>query len=73
MSEHLSFSQFKFMRDIANHMVNHFEVEPNVALVLAMKYIKDIDVEDVTVQHIGADYFAIQILMAEKVIPYKAI
>ena len=62
-----------FMNSMVSYMSEHHGVDLTRAVIIVKKYIHEIDVEDVTVQHVGADYFAIQILMAEKVIPYHAI
>lgn len=60
-----------FVQSMAKHMVKHFSVQEDEAKEMANKHANDIDTEDVTVQQLGPDYFAIQILMAEKVIPYR--
>lgn len=62
-----------FGSGMINYMVEHHQVDHIIAALITSKYIKDIDVEDATVQHLGPDYFAIQVLMAEKIIPYRAI
>ena len=66
-------SESLFLEHMVKHMVEAFQVESKLAHELAQKYISSINVSDVTTQHIGADYFAIQILMAEGIIPYKPI
>lgn len=60
-----------FEKQIMRHMVDHFNVPKEKALVMVSKYIGDINVEENIVQQLGPDYFAIQILMQEKIIPYQ--
>lgn len=60
-----------FKKQIVRHMVEHFTIQEEQALAMASKYAGDIQVNDPFVQQLGADYFAIQILMAEKIIPYQ--
>lgn len=60
-----------FHKQIVQHMVEHFAVQAEQARTLARKYAGDINVNDPFVQQLGADYFAIQMLMAEKIIPYQ--
>lgn len=64
-------SKANFSSSAARFMNEHYHIDLKVAKDLMTKYIDEIDVNDHTTQQLGADYFAIQILMAENIIPYK--
>lgn len=61
----------RFKKQIVRHIVEHFNMEEEQARALASKHAGDINVNDPFVHQLGADYFAIQLLMAEKIIPYQ--
>lgn len=66
-------SKANFSNSAARFMNEHYHIDLKVAEDLMAKYIDEIDVNDHTTQQLGADYFAIQILMAEELIPYQPI
>lgn len=58
---------------MVSYMFEVHGVEVKEGFKLAKKYINDIDIDSSMANHLGYDYFAIQILMAEGIIPYKPI
>lgn len=64
-------SRRMFSNNAAEYMHSIYDVELDKAKRLMAEYIDEIDVNDPTTQHLGPDYFALQILMAENIIPYR--
>lgn len=64
-------SKENFSNQAAEYMIQNHNIPPELAYQLMAKYIDEINVNDVTTQQLGSDYFAIQILMAEELIPYQ--
>ncbi|WP_214831016.1 hypothetical protein [Exiguobacterium sp. s56] len=54
-----------------NFMSANYEVNKENAEEMVEEYIDQINVNSAAVQHLGPDYFALQILMAKKIIPYE--
>lgn len=54
-------------------MQEHHQIDKIKAQELMDKYIEDIETDRPSVQHLGPDYFAINILMAEGLIPKQPI
>lgn len=67
----LTANQIIFAYSIIDYMREHHDVDNSIGVRITFKHIRDIDVEDATAQHLGADYFALQIMMAEGIIPYR--
>lgn len=61
-----------FSDSAVEYMHENYAVNKVRAQELMSAYIDKINVNDPITQHLGPDYFAIQILMAEEIIPYQA-
>lgn len=62
-----------FFDSMKKYMVENYRVSSDLVEKLVNKYRDKIDTDDITTQHLGPDYFALQILMVEKIIQYKPI
>lgn len=65
--------QASFSKAAVQYMNTHHDIPEAQAQELMDKYIEDIETDKPIVQQLGPDYFAIQILMAEGLIPYRPI
>lgn len=65
--------QTNFSNAAVAYMKAHHQIPETQAQELMDKYIEDIETDKPIVQQLGPDYFAIQILMAEGLIPYRPI
>lgn len=65
--------QDHFISSAVTYMNTHHNIQLSHAKQLMEKYIYDIVVTSPVVQQLGTDYFALQILMAEGIIPYQPI
>lgn len=62
-----------FFDCMKKYMEENYRVSSDIVEKLVNKYKDKIDTDDITTQHLGPDYFALQILMVEKIIQYKPI
>lgn len=62
-----------FSDGMVDYMIKHYNVNKERAEKLVGEYIGVINVSDSITQHLGVDYFSIQILMEEEIIPYQPI
>lgn len=60
-----------FSDSAVDYMHENYAINKVRAQELMSAYIDEINVNDPITQHLGPDYFAIQILMAEEIIPYQ--
>lgn len=60
-----------FSNSAVNFMHDNYAINFADAQKLMSSYIGEIDVNDPITQHLGPDYFALQILMEEGIIPYQ--
>jgi outer membrane receptor for ferric coprogen and ferric-rhodotorulic acid len=67
----MSDSGIFFAHAMIEYMHKEHGIDRGTGARITFKYIKEIDIEDATAQHLGPDYFALQIMMAEGLIPYK--
>lgn len=60
-----------FLIATVNFISTNYSIDKETAEKMVEEYINQIDVDSPTIQHLGPDYFALQILMIKGVIPYK--